>query len=51
MVRNCLKTETLADGKLNVFISGQTGCTADDSEQWIYDVVDESTVNLIWVSV
>lgn len=36
---NCLKTEALADGKLNVFISGQTGCTADDSEQWVYDVV------------
>ena len=35
---NCLKVETLKDGKLNVFISGQSGCTGDDSEQWIYDL-------------
>jgi len=36
---NCLKSETLADGKLNLYISGSTGCKADDSEQWIYDAV------------
>lgn len=34
---NCLKVETLGDGTLNAFISGASGCTADDSEQWIQD--------------
>ena len=34
---NCLKTETLEDGKLNAFISGPSACTGDDSEQWIQD--------------
>ncbi|WP_109591444.1 M66 family metalloprotease [Psychrobacter immobilis] len=35
---NCLKVETLEGGKLNSFISGPSGCTGDDSEQWIYDL-------------
>ncbi|MGO1744110.1 MAG: M66 family metalloprotease [Psychrobacter sp.] len=35
---NCLKVEKLEDGKLNSFISGPSGCTGDDSEQWVYDV-------------
>lgn len=34
---NCLKVETLEDGKLNAFISGPSACTGDDSEQWIQD--------------
>ena len=34
---NCLKAETLEDGKLNAFISGPSACTGDDSEQWIQD--------------
>ena len=36
--KNCFKVETLENGKLNAFISGPSGCTGDDSEQWIYDV-------------
>ncbi|WP_353140630.1 M66 family metalloprotease [Acinetobacter pragensis] len=36
---NCLKSETLEDGSLNLYISGQTGCSADDSEKWIYDAL------------
>jgi hypothetical protein len=36
---NCLKVETLANGKLNTYISGKTGCNSDDSEQWIYDAM------------
>ncbi|WP_201599044.1 M66 family metalloprotease [Psychrobacter luti] len=35
--KNCLKVETLEDGKLNAFISGPSACTGDDSEQWIQD--------------
>lgn len=35
--KNCLKVETLEDGKLNAFISGPIACTGDDSEQWIQD--------------
>ncbi|WP_372844651.1 M66 family metalloprotease [Psychrobacter sp.] len=35
--KNCLKVETLADGKLNAFISGPSACTGDDSEQWTQD--------------
>ena len=35
--KNCLKVEKLENGKLNSFISGQSGCTGDDSEQWIQD--------------
>ena len=35
--KNCLKVETLEDGKLNAFISGSSACTGDDSEQWIQD--------------
>ena len=34
---NCLKVETLEDGKLNTFISGPSACTGDASEQWIQD--------------
>lgn len=34
---NCLKAETLEDGKLNAFISGPSACAGDDSEQWIQD--------------
>lgn len=33
---NCLKAEKL---ELNAFISGAAGCTGDDSEKWIYDVL------------
>ncbi len=36
---NCLKAETLTDGKLNLYISGPSGCTADESEQWVYDAI------------
>ena len=36
---NCLKVETLENGKLNAYISGSTACTGDDSEQWIYDAM------------
>ncbi|WP_436897224.1 M66 family metalloprotease [Acinetobacter gyllenbergii] len=36
---NCLKTEKLANGDLNAFISGSTGCVGDDSEKWIYDTL------------
>ncbi|AYO54531.1 M66 family metalloprotease [Acinetobacter wuhouensis] len=36
---NCLKVETLSDGKLNAYISGKSACTGDDSEQWIYDAM------------
>ncbi|MHA3892439.1 M66 family metalloprotease [Acinetobacter sp. GXMZU3951] len=36
---NCLKVEKLANGQYNPYISGQTGCTADDSEQWILDAL------------
>ena len=36
--KNCLKVEKLEDGKLNSFISGSSGCTGDDSEQWVYDL-------------
>lgn len=35
--KNCLKVEKLADNKLNAFISGESGCTGDDSEQWVQD--------------
>ncbi|OXL18240.1 M66 family metalloprotease [Psychrobacter sp. DAB_AL32B] len=35
---NCLKVEKLENGKLNSFISGPSGCTGDDSEQWVYDL-------------
>ena len=35
--KNCLKVETLEDGKPNAFISGSSACTGDDSEQWIQD--------------
>ena len=35
--QNCLKIEKLENGKLNTFISGPSGCTGDDSEQWVYD--------------
>ena len=35
---NCLKVEKLENGKLNTFISGVSGCTGDESEQWIYDI-------------
>ncbi|WP_410169361.1 M66 family metalloprotease [Acinetobacter indicus] len=34
---NCLKVETLATGQKNVYISGASACTGDDTEQWIYD--------------
>ncbi|MFW1744590.1 hypothetical protein, partial [Acinetobacter johnsonii] len=27
---NCLKVETLSNGKLNAYISGKSGCTGDD---------------------
>ena len=36
---NCLKAEKLANGDLNAFISGSTGCVGDDSEKWIYDAL------------
>ncbi|MCU4582976.1 ricin-type beta-trefoil lectin domain protein [Acinetobacter gyllenbergii] len=36
---NCLKAETLANGQLNAFISGPTGCVGDDSEKWVYDAL------------
>lgn len=36
---NCLKVEKLANGQLNAFISGATGCTGEDSEKWIYDAL------------
>lgn len=35
--KNCLKVEKLENGKLNTFISGPSGCTGDDSEQWVQD--------------
>ena len=35
--KNCLKVETLKDGKLNTFISAPSACTGDNSEQWIQD--------------
>ncbi|MDV2469041.1 M66 family metalloprotease [Acinetobacter chinensis] len=35
---NCLKTETLANGQLNAYISGASGCSNDETEQWIYDI-------------
>ena len=35
---NCLKVEKLEGDKLNSFISGPSGCTGDDSEQWVYDL-------------
>ncbi|MGP5203611.1 M66 family metalloprotease [Psychrobacter aquimaris] len=38
---NCLKAETLEDGKLNTFISGPSACTGDDFEQWIQDTKGE----------
>ncbi|MDR2061884.1 MAG: RICIN domain-containing protein, partial [Acinetobacter sp.] len=36
---NCLKAEKLANGQLNAFISGVTGCVGDDSEKWVYDAL------------
>jgi len=36
---NCLKAEKLANGDLNAFISGSTGCVGNDSEKWIYDAL------------
>ncbi|ENX22099.1 hypothetical protein F892_01339 [Acinetobacter vivianii] len=36
---NCLKVEKLANGQLNAFISGATGCTGEDSEKWTYDAL------------
>ncbi|WP_445404754.1 M66 family metalloprotease [Acinetobacter vivianii] len=36
---NCLKAEKLANGGLNAFISGSTGCVGNDSEKWIYDAL------------
>ena len=36
--KNCLKVEKLENGQWNNFISGPSGCTGDDSEQWVYDV-------------
>lgn len=36
---NCLKAEKLANGQLNAFISGATGCVGDDSEKWVYDAL------------
>lgn len=36
---NCLKAEKLANGDLNAFISGSTGCVGDDSEKWNYDAL------------
>ncbi|HJF28199.1 MAG TPA: M66 family metalloprotease [Acinetobacter lwoffii] len=36
--KNCLKTETLTDGSLNLYISGPSACTGDLTEQWMFDV-------------
>ena len=36
---NCLKAEKLANGDLNAFIGGSTGCVGNDSEKWIYDAL------------
>ena len=35
--KNCLKTELASNQKMDVYISGPTGCTADETEQWVYD--------------
>ena len=35
--KNCLKTELTANKKMDVYISGPSVCTADDTEQWVYD--------------
>ncbi|MBJ7435017.1 MAG: ricin-type beta-trefoil lectin domain protein [Acinetobacter sp.] len=35
--KNCLKTELTANKKMDVYISGPSACTADDTEQWVYD--------------
>ncbi|WP_234966513.1 M66 family metalloprotease [Acinetobacter johnsonii] len=35
--KNCLKTEVTANKKMDVYISGPSACTADDTEQWVYD--------------
>lgn len=34
---NCLKVERLENQKLNVYISGPSACTGDDTEAWVYD--------------
>ncbi len=35
--KNCLKTELTSNKKMDVYISGPSACTADDTEQWVYD--------------
>ena len=35
--KNCLKTELASNQKMDVYISGPSACTADDTEQWAYD--------------
>ena len=35
--KNCLKTELASNQKMDVYISGPSACTADDTEQWVYD--------------
>ena len=35
--KNCLKTELTANQKMDVYISGPSACTADETEQWVYD--------------
>ena len=35
--KNCLKTELTTNKKMDVYISGPSACTADDTEQWVYD--------------
>lgn len=34
---NCLKGVPLGDGQFDLYISGASGCTADSSEQWVFD--------------
>ncbi|WP_312159305.1 M66 family metalloprotease [Acinetobacter sp.] len=34
---NCLKVEKLENGQYNTSISGSSGCSANASEQWVYD--------------
>lgn len=35
--KNCLKTELASNQKMDVYISGPSACTADETEQWVYD--------------
>lgn len=35
--KNCLKTELASNQKMDVYINGPSACTADDTEQWVYD--------------